>query len=381
MGNPCDYAGMNRRAFLKVGAAGTAAAVSGLAAAEVLKAERKLAYRTLGRTGMKITTVSMGAFRTTEQAIFEAAFDMGINFVDTARTYLDGKSERILGEALKGRRDKVYVSTKVWQDDKAKMQQGVDTSLTELMVDHVDLLCLHKCDTREDIFNEDHRAVMTEARDKGKARFLGVSTHDDVVEVINAVLEDPEKLYDVIIVTYCFKSGEDLRQAIARAVKAGVGVIAMKTQAGGYKTKELGDISPHQAALKWVLQNPNVTTAVPSMVDLQQLQENVAVMGMPLTPGDVATLKRYGDAIAPYYCHHCGACKETCARHLDIPGINRCLMYAEGYRDLRVARSGYEEIPSDANLSACAGCAECCAQCVNGLDLKERLRTAKAIFA
>ena len=371
-----DLEGMDRRSFLKAGALGAALAASPIARGE----ERKLAYRTLGRTDMKITTVSLGAFQTTEQAIFEAAFNMGINFVDTARIYLDGRSEGILGKALKGRNDKIYVSTKVWRDNKEKMQKDLDKSMSELMLEQIDLLFLHKCDARDHVFNEDYRAIMTEARKTGKTRYLGVSTHENEVEVIDAVIEDPEKLFDVIMVTYSFEGGDELKQAIARAAKAGLGVLAIKTQAGGYKTKELGDISPHQAALKWVLQDTNITAAVRSMSSIQQLRENTAVMGMPLTPGDTATLKRYGDAIAPYYCHRCGACKAACASHLDIPNINRCLMYAEGYRDIGAARAAYARIPVDARLQACAGCTTCEARCVRGLDLEERMRTARALL-
>jgi len=380
MVEPRGREGMSRRSFLKVGAAG-AAAVSGTVCAEAPKAADTLAYRTLGRTGLKITAVSMGAFQTSEQAVFEAAFDLGINYVDTARNYVGGKSERLLGKALKASDKKVYVATKVWLDDKAKMLQDLETSLSELMLDCVDVLFLHKCDAREEIFDEDNRAVMKHARDNGKARFLGVSTHDNTIEVINAVIEDPEKLFDVILVTYSFKSGDDIKQAIARAAEAGLGVIAMKTQAGGYKTKELGDINPHQAALRWVLQDPSITAAIPSMANLQQVQEDVAVMGMPMTSTDVATLKRYGDAIAPFFCHHCGACRLTCAKHIDIPSINRCLMYAEGYGDARIAGAAFAEIPLEASLRACADCAECTARCAHGLDLGERLRTATAFFA
>ncbi len=182
---------------------------------------------------------------------------------------------------------------------------------------------------------------------------------------------------------YNFKSDPSLKEAIARAAKAGVGIIAMKTQAGGYETKELGDISPHQAALKWVLQDLNVAAAIPSMVDLDQIKENTQVMHMDLKLSQVdrRILERYGQAIAPYYCHRCGGCAATCPQGVDIPTVNRCLMYAEGYRDLDLARTTYAELPRTVSAAACANCSTCVAQCARGITIAQQMRRAQALFA
>ena len=79
--------------------------------------------------------------------------------------------------------------------------------------------------------------------------------------------------FDTVLVTYNFKSAPEVKPAVARVAQGNIGVIAMKTQAGGYKTSELGEASPHQASLKFVLQDANVTAAIPAMVDLQQVKE------------------------------------------------------------------------------------------------------------
>jgi hypothetical protein len=160
-----------------------------------------------------------------------------------------------------------------------------------------------------------------------------------------------------------------------------MGVIAMKTQAGGYKTDALGDVSPHQAALKFVLQNPNVTAAIPAMVDLGQVSEDMAVMNMKFTRADFDILKRYHLATAGVYCHRCGACADSCRARLDIAHINRCLMYADGYGDLELARSTYAELAPAMTAGACAGCPECTARCANGLNIAERMQRAREVFA
>ena len=156
----------------------------------------------------------------------------------------------------------------------------------------------------------------------------------------------------------------------------------MKTQAGGYDTTALGKISPHQAALKWALQNPKVTAAIPGMKDMAQLKEDIAVMGMPFTYADERRLDRYAEAIAPFYCTFCGACEAGCPRGVEISTVNRALMYAEGgYRDLSLARATYAELPRQATAAACIDCEGCTARCVNGLDIAAKMERARGVLA
>ena len=132
---------------------------------------------------MKITIVSMGAMRTSEPAIFRAAFDKGVNYIDGAR--LHGRTQRGgVGEALKGYRDRVYVATKVKPGSKEAMIRSIDESLSSLKVDYVDLLQLHALSSAEQVMNTEYREVLAEAKKSGKTRFIGVTTHskepDDV---------------------------------------------------------------------------------------------------------------------------------------------------------------------------------------------------------
>lgn len=370
---------MDRRSFLKMGTVGAAAALTGgfpLATG----AETTGARRSLGRTGMELSAVGMGSLLTAEPAIFQAAFDRGVNYVDTARAYMEGRNEGIVGKALKGYRDQVLVATKFFPGPKEKMRQDIDASLAALKVDYVDLLQIHKLDTVEQIHNEDYREVLAEAVKQGKARHVGLSTHKNMAPILNALADDPDPFYETALVVYNFKSHPEIGKAVARAAQAGVGVIAMKTQAGGYETQEMGGVSPHQAALKWVLQDSNVTAAIPSMSNLAQVKENTAVTEMmAMTSADVATLRRYGDAIQARYCHRCGGCEATCPSAIDIPEVNRCLMYAEGYRRPGLARQTHAALP--AGISACRDCAVCTAKCAHGLDLPARMRDARNLFA
>ena len=374
---------MNRRSFLKTGAAAAAAGGTAIVLPAGADDLPPSSFRTLGRTGLKLTVIGIGTFRTTEPAVMQVAFDRGVNYLDTARSYHDGNNEGYVGKALKGYRDKVYVSTKVVLGPKEKMAQSIDTSLQKLGTDYVDILFLHHLETKDQVMNDAAREVLVTAREQGKARFLGVSTHKNEIEVIDAMIADEDKLYDAVMAVYNFKSGKAVGEAMARAAKAGIGVVAMKTQAGGYDTKELGDVSPHQAALKWVLQNNDVTTTVPSMVNLDQIKDDTALLTMDLTMSraDHRALDRYGDAIASRYCLRCGACESTCPSGVDIPTVNRCLMYAEGYGDMANARAAHAELAARVSASVCGDCAECVARCANGIALPQQMRRAHALFA
>jgi uncharacterized protein len=382
--NRDDASSINRRDFLKIGVAG--AATIGLAGVEnLLHAEPAAApvYRTLGRTGLKITTLSFGAMLTPESEVIRAGFDMGINYVDTARRYLNGRSEEIVSRALQGIRDKVYVATKTRRESTTRDEiiKDMETSLAQLRTDHIDVIQLHGLDNSKQVFNAEAREAYTKAREQGKVRFFGVSTHTNQAEVVNAVVDDPDKFFDTVLVQYNFNTEPAVKQAIARAKAAGIGVIAMKIQMGGYKTREDAKaITPEQAAanLKWVLQDANVTTAIPGMRTVDQVKQMVPVMGMKLTNADERILRRYAEAIAPYYCRLCGECEGTCPNGVGISTINRALMYAEGYREFALAKATFDEVST---ASLCSGCSECVAQCVNGLNIARKMRQARSLFA
>ena len=387
-----ETTGINRRDFLKVGLAGTTSALlgwEGLAdAMQYASAEPFVfpvpVYRTLGRTGLKITMISFGAMLTPEPEVMKIAFDHGVNYVDTARRYMGGKNEEIVAKALKGNRDKVYVATKISpaSTSKENIFKDVETSLKALETDYVDVIQLHNLTGREDrIFNPEIREALVRLKEQGKVRFFGVTTHKNEAEVLHALADDKDRFFDTALVKYNFKSDAQTRQAIARAAQANIGIIAMKTLAGGYATDALGPFSPYQAAIKWVLQDKHITATIPGMRDLAQLREDIAVMGTRFGYLDNFILKRYGAAVQPYYCHLCGKCEATCPKGVAISTINRCLMYAEAYKSPVLARSTYHEIPSSLSASVCLDCSDCVARCINKLDIPVKMERARKLLA
>ena len=385
--------GMSRRTFIKAGIVGTATAlIAPPAFAETLQQMAaseppvipKPVYRTLGRTGLKITVVSFGAMLTPEPEVIRAAIEQGVNYIDTARKYMGGKNEEIVGRAVKGMRDKVYIATKTPPDSKTKAEiiRDVETSLKTLGTDHIDVIQLHNVTSRERIFIAETREALVQLKKQGKVRFFGVTTHKNEAEVLNALADDPDRFFDTCLIKYNFKSDKQVSAAIERAASAGIGIIAMKAMVGGYDTTGLGRITPYQAALKWVLQSPGVTAAIPGMRNMTEYREDIAVMGMPFNYSDLRRLDRYAEAIAPYYCSFCGSCEVGCPHGVEISTVNRALMYAEGgYRDISLARATYAELPPQATAAACVECAGCAARCVNGLGIAAKMERARELLA
>ena len=383
--------GMNRRQFLHLGLVGTtstllggttlAEAVEGIAQADAFRFPAPV-YRTLGRTGLKVSVVGFGAMLTPEPEVIRVAFEHGVNYVNTSRKYMAGKNEEIVGKALRGLRDKVFVATKIQTELNTKdaIIRDVEASLKALGTDHIDVIQLDANADKERIFRPEPREAFARLKEQGKVRFCGVAVHKNPADVVNALADDKSRFFDTVMVAYNFKSGKELTDAIARAAKTGLGIIAMKTQTGGYAPAALGGVSPHQAVLKWVLSNPDVAVAIPGMKDLSELRDNIAVMGLPLRAADQSLLRTYGAAVEPYYCHLCGTCEGGCPRGVEISIVNRSLMYAEGYRSYELARATYRELPATATAAACLDCPACTARCVNGLDIAAKMSQARELL-
>jgi predicted aldo/keto reductase-like oxidoreductase len=321
-----------------------------------------LEFRTLGRTGLKVTAVSIGCMVTPE-AVIAKAFEMGINFFDTAHVYKSGMNEREVGRVLKGKRHRAYICTKV--EPGPYMLDHLHESLDRLQTDYVDLLLLHGASDRETVHKEPWIAALLKAKEGGKARFIGVSVHSNMAEVLDAAVE--AKVYDAVLTRYNFQVSQDVRDAVARTAAAGIGIIAMKTQRGGFRSPAAG-LTPHQAALKWVLDDPNVTCAVPGMTEFKHLDENFAVMGKRLSLLERRRLQRFARLTSHLYCSGCIGCAGTCPFDVEIPEVRRCAMYLQGYGDEALARENYRRIAR--NAAPCVNCSMCEARCATGVSLQ-----------
>ena len=328
-------------------------------------------FRTLGRTGLKVSEVGMGVMITSDPDIVRAALDAGINYFDTARSYMGGRNEGILGKGLKGRRQEAVVATKChYLGRRQRVVATVDTSLQTLGMDHVDLLQLHNLKSRGDVLDEENIEALQELRKAGKVRFFGVTTHNNMVEVMKAAVE--AEVFDTVLTSYNFQSPAEVGETIQSTAAAGLGVIAMKIMAGGYRTGTLPGLNPYQAALRWVLGNSSVSTTIPSMTTIEQLEEDAAVMWSSSSWRDDLSLLQYASVSGPRYCRACGSCSGQCLYFADIPTVLRGLMYSEGYGQPDMARATLA-----GTTIPCGECAECGVTCRFGIDVRGRMIAAR----
>lgn len=354
--------------------------------------QSNMTYSVLGRTGLEVSALSFGVMRLTDPTVLFKALDLGVNFFDTAHGYQNGNNEKMLGRVLKEHgRDRVLIATKIppyqkrlgfsVQNDPEEMQTMMDESLRRLQTDYVDVLFLHSIKEASWSSNEDLLTFLEKQKKSGKARFVGISFHtegDTYVNIVNEALKTD--FYDVFLATLNFKSPSEHIQALRQARSRQVGIIAMKTQAGGYDQGVRGDFTPHQAALKWALDKDFVDCAIPGMVNREQLVQNMAVIGKKMNAYDRRLLEDYYASIKDRYCINCGACESSCDKGVEIQSIHRSLMYWEGYGDRELARATYLGLSEEENALACINCSIPQCRCINGIKIDERMRRAHAVF-
>lgn len=358
---------------------------------------QKIIYRTLGRTKLRIPVVSFGVMNSDSPDLIKRALDMGVNHLDTAHVYLRGNSERVIGEVLQksGNRDKIYVATKMlFARDRDKnvftlrgteRQPGaseenlfkqLETSLQRLRTDYIDILYLHNCYSLQMAAYEPLMNALVKAKKQGKARFIGVTTHSNEPDVIRASVD--AGVYDVVLTSYNFAQNhrEEVKKAIQYAVSKGVGVVAMKTQ-GGRSMQEKGEIEiNHEAALKWVLEDENVCTAIPGVTTFEQLDQNFRVMNNLALSGTERSEIQFASSLkGKIYCQNCRSCIPTCPNNTEIPSLMRAFMYAKAYGNYIQAGMTVAELPRKKGLNVCRSCSSCTASCPNGINIGSRVKT------
>lgn len=333
--------------------------------------------RTLGRTGLEVSVVGFGGIpiqRTTREAteaLLLEAYAVGINFIDTARGYT--VSEDFIGEALQknGLRDKMIIATKSMVRDYEGMKEEVETSLRMLRTDHIELYQFHNVNTMEQletILSEDgaYRAL-EEAKAAGKVGHIGITSHS--ADILKKALEIDKFETVQFPYNYIENQGEPIfEQAAAQKV----GVICMKPIAGG-------SIGKGELSIRYILNNPNVTVAIPGMDAMEQVKRNAAV-GMelrPLTKEEEESLKKIKDELGIRFCRRCGYCL-PCPQNIDIPTQFVIEGYKLRYNMAEWAQGRYDSMKSHA--SDCVECGLCETRCPYDLPIREMLKHVAETF-
>jgi predicted aldo/keto reductase-like oxidoreductase len=378
---------MGRRDFMKSSVAGLGSFVylsSNEKKQEKNQSERKFIYRTLGKTGIKLPVIGMGMLKPSNPALVRAAIDAGITHFDsTGIAAVQENNLKMFADVTKGKpRESFIIGVKVpFPTDAATglYKEGVTTeaflqkfefSLKCLNMEYVDVLYHYAVARKESAFYEPIMKAMEKAKKEGKTRFLGISTHMNVPEVVQAAADS--NFYEVVIAAYNFKQKNYLqvREAIGKTAGAGLGVIAIKAIRGGLKEGEK-PVNP-RASLKWVLQDPNVHATIPAFSTFEDMNVDLSVMDdLTLTDPEKDDLKRSASS-AGLYCQGCGQCLGQCLAQLPIPDLMRAYMYAYGYRQPALAKNLVVSL--DLPRSICQNCGQCSVKCSIGFNVAAKIR-------
>lgn len=291
-----------------------------------------------------------------------------MNYIDTARGYT--VSEKLLGAALEGIREKFVLATKSMARTKEAMAADIETSLANLRTAYIDVYQVHNPSMQElDTVIAPGGALeaLLEAKAAGKIGHIGLTAHSAAVFERALTLDWVETVmfpYNIIET-----QGEEL---IRRAAERGVGFVCMKPLAGGA-------LEDARLAMRFIAANPAVTVIIPGMREVREIDENLAATrdAAPLTQDELSKIEAVRRELGTQFCRRCDYC-QPCASGVPISGVFLLEGYLRRYglRDWALQRyAGFAKKAED-----CAGCGACETRCPYQLPIREMLaRAGKAL--
>ncbi|MEZ0537683.1 aldo/keto reductase [Caldicellulosiruptoraceae bacterium PP1] len=365
-------------------------------------------YRNFGNTGVEISALGFGAMRLPQKEvngkfvfdeeesirIIHRAFELGVNYIDTAPYYCDGQSEIIVGKALKGYRDKVYLSTKnpIEDDSGEHFLERLERSLKKLDTDYIDFYHMwginYQTLTNSILKKDGPLDAAIKAKEQGLIKHISFSFHDKPENMIKIIDEAP---FETVLCQYNLLDRSN-EEAIAYAASKGLGVVIMGPVGGG----RLGSPSPviksllpgkvnsnAELALRFVLANPNVSCALSGMSSIKMVEENCAVASNP-NPLSQEELERINASmeenkrLAELYCTGCNYCM-PCPQGVNIPLNFQLMNYHRVYGLTDYAKGEYAKIGTVQWLSGkkaeeCIECGICEEKCPQKIQIRKQLK-------
>ena len=393
-----------RRRFLKsaLASATTASAASvpllgltGESAAAPTTGTTRVPTRELGNTGVQVPILHLGTAQRLDpkyDKVLHRSFQEGVTWFDTALSYGWGSSHRAIANFLTqiGDRERPWLTSKSGAGRVSGLRKDLDEALAELGTDYLDLYLMHGINDLG-MLDREYLALGEKLKAQGKTKFFGFSCHDGkVVELMNRAAKTGG--IDAIMFRYNFRRYGDmeLNRTIDACHRAGVGLIAMKTQGSvprdlesvtGFRSK---DYTLGQAKLKSVWADERIDSIVSEMDSVRYVRENVAAARSekPLTAEESHQLNQLAALTAAYACNGCNhLCEQTIARDVAIAESLRYLMYFECYGKTDRARELYRAIPVASREASVEELQRACQVCPQGIDIPARLRRVHDLLA
>jgi uncharacterized protein len=332
-------------------------------------------FNTLGRTNLKVSVVGFGGIPVQRINVQECkevilkAEELGINFIDTARGY--SVSEEYIGEAVEGRREKWILATKSMARDKTAMTKDIEISLKNLKTNYIDLYQLHNVKTIEELekvlSDEGAYQALLEAKVQGRIGHIGITSHS--LDLLKIAIEMGK--FETIMYPYNIVENQG-EEVFARAKELNIGVIAMKPMAGGA-------IDDGNLAMRYILQNQAITTAIPGMATIEEVIENTsaATNKSAFTAQEKERILQISQDLGDTFCRRCGYCA-PCPQKIDIPTMFVFSAYKERYNLKNWAEERYGSMTSTAK--DCIACGACEKKCPYDLPIIDMLKKVRRTF-
>ena len=428
---------INRRSFLTK----STAVLAGAGAAGFMQAglvqdsdkPRIREYRTLGRTGFRVSDIGCGPAAISNEGLLRAILDTGVNIIDTAEFYGNGNNEILVGKGIKGiKRESLFINTKlqITPNDKSDdIVIRVRKCLERMNTDYLDGMMLWNPSSQEQVKNREFHKAFTELRNEGRVRYCGISCHgtafpnpggtrENMEQIIGGAIEDGR--FDHVLFVYNYVQQDMGNKILKACAEKNIGATLMKTdpfngflitmseqrikalkenntpipenlkqsydlitdrqQKGEEYLASVGLSDPgskRKAAIGFVLNNPAVSSVFISFMSFEEIGPYISLSGTKLSDGisnNIEMLKRnYGHL----YCRHaCGICEINCPYSIPVNTIMRYHHYFLGQGREKYAMQKYFELPGP-KLEKCSACSGICeSACPFGVSIKALLMTA-----
>ena len=373
-------------------------------------------YRPFGNTGVNISALGFGCMRLPEiqkedgswmvdqektDAMLMRAYELGVNYFDTALYYCHSNSEIAIGKALKPIRDKVYISTKCPLElvkEPGDFRKTLETSLKKLDTPYVDFY--HFWGINQKTFDEkivpmNLIAEAQKLKEEGLIRHISFSFHDSP-EALKHIIDNGEGLESVLLQYNLLDRANE--EMIQYAAKKGLGVVVMGPVGGGRLAAptelaaKLGTeaVNTYELAFKFVLGNPGVCCALSGMQNIDMVEQNAKVASLE-NPMSEEEWRRVGESLenlkkfSELYCTGCGYC-QPCPKGINIPNIFQAYTYKNVYGLTDLAKNtwnGYlnNEKNPGVHPDACVNCGYCERKCPQHLQVRELLKKVAGVLS
>jgi len=321
--------------------------------------------RKLGKTGVEVSILNLGGMFDTinNQLLLKQALKWGVTYWDTAESYGNGLSEEGMGRFFARNpeaRKEIFLVTKL-VPEKGNLTERLNKGLKRLQTDHVDLFFIHAITGINNI-KPAYKDWAAEMKQAGKIKFFGFSTHTNMADC----LAGAAKLdwIDAAMFTYNFRVMADpkLKAAMDACEKAGIGLVAMKSMAGGPGPSKIAStakldmaerflkrgFTDKQAKLKVIWENPQIASLCSQMPNLTILMANVAAARdqVKLAREEFESLRQYALETQAGYCAGCGhLCQAAVGGAVPVNEVMRSLMYHQYYGEPELARETFAGLP------------------------------------